>query len=282
MAALTRRQQEEQEKQEIYEGYMNLASIRFSKEPEFNIDAFSKNMQHVYMLCEIDRRENLYTGLFYVLRENKQMITPIDELSYKGLHTIFEEHFPSIVESDKNPNKKLTTSNNITYNNNIKGVRLSNKYLTVHTEGAYPKVKPFEQIGELVSIRKKANESERQEAYNPINTNNTIKKRKRINMLTSNTITSNNIPFLFIEQNSSYNYDVAFNTTIYKSDILSYVNGISNSTINLRVSNIRYNNIIINNTRYEAIYNQTTADEDNYTISNYTLPFEIGIEQLSL
>ena len=94
---------------------------------------------------------------------------------------------------------------------------------------------------------------------------------------TNYTITSNNISVLFIEQNSSYNYDISYNTTIYKSEILSYVNGSPDSTINLRTSTIRYNYIIINNTMYGAIYNQTTSDEDNYTISNYILPFEIGV-----
>uniref|UniRef100_A0A6C0HWN3 Uncharacterized protein n=1 Tax=viral metagenome TaxID=1070528 RepID=A0A6C0HWN3_9ZZZZ len=94
---------------------------------------------------------------------------------------------------------------------------------------------------------------------------------------TNYTITSNNIPVLFIEQNSSYNYDISYNTTVYKSEILSYVNGSPDSTINLRTSTIRYNYIIINNTMYGAIYNQTTGAEDNYTISNYILPFEIGV-----
>ncbi len=90
------------------------------------------------------------------------------------------------------------------------------------------------------------------------------------------TITSNNIPILFIEQNSTYNYDIAYNSTIYKSDILSYVNSSTDSTINLRTSSLRYNYIIINNTMYVAVYNQTINNEDKYTISNYILPFEIG------
>lgn len=92
------------------------------------------------------------------------------------------------------------------------------------------------------------------------------------------TITSNNIPVLFIEENSSYNYDISYNTTIYKSQILSYTNSSPDSTINLRANDNRYNYIIISNIMYEAIYVQTIGDEDEYTISAYTSPFEISVE----
>jgi hypothetical protein len=83
------------------------------------------------------------------------------------------------------------------------------------------------------------------------------------------TITSNNIPILFINENSSYNYDISYNTPIYKSEILSYTNGSPDSTINLRTSTFRYNYIIISNIMYEAIYNQTIGDIDEYIISAY-------------
>ncbi len=91
-------------------------------------------------------------------------------------------------------------------------------------------------------------------------------------------ITSNSIPVLFIEENSSYNYDISYNTIIYKSEILDYINGSPDSTINLRTSSNRYNYIIISNIMYEAIYNQTVGEEDEYTITNYGNPFEIGQE----
>ena len=186
MAAVALRRQNETTKQQIYERHMNQASNHFSKQVEFDINKFSEKMREIYLLYMAERRENSTESYsFYVMRNsNRPMVTFIDDLSYEGLHTIFEEHFPSIFKSD--PYRKLNNIpdvksplNYIKYVESMKGFQLSNKYLHHITNGAYSVLKKFEETGTLVSARRAAL--------------NTSKKRQHNTITDKNTITHNNI-----------------------------------------------------------------------------------------
>lgn len=80
------------------------------------------------------------------------------------------------------------------------------------------------------------------------------------------TITANNIPILFIKENSIFNYTIGYNTEIYKEEVLLYVDAGLYSVIYLRINPLRYNYIILNNNIYFLVYQQTLAQIPGYEI----------------
>lgn len=94
--------------QQIYEYYMNYASVVFSTYDdydEFNIEILSNYMQQLYKNQIIAQQKMLVKG-YYKLRP-EGLYTFISDIGYSNLSDIFFNSLDSILESNSNTNKLL-------------------------------------------------------------------------------------------------------------------------------------------------------------------------------
>ena len=93
--------------QEIYEIFMNYASFKISTFAKFNIKELSIFMKGLYINYTteqqtINSKRTIIEG-YYELRDSPDalLITPIDEIAYKGLSMIFDSKINSMLNSNK-------------------------------------------------------------------------------------------------------------------------------------------------------------------------------------
>ena len=92
--------------QEIYEISMNSASFKISTLAEFNIKEISIYMKELYIKYTTKQQTINSTRIiegYYELRDSPDalLITPIDEIAYKGLSMIFDSKINSMLNSNK-------------------------------------------------------------------------------------------------------------------------------------------------------------------------------------
>jgi len=92
--------------QEIYEISMNSASFKISTLAEFNIKEISIYMKELYIKYTTKQQTINSTRIiegYYELRDSPDalLITPIDEIEYKGLSMIFDSKINSMLNSNK-------------------------------------------------------------------------------------------------------------------------------------------------------------------------------------
>ena len=91
--------------QQIYEYYMNYASVVFSNYDNFKIEQLSNVMKNIYKQ-QINAQERMLVKEYYELRP-KGLYTFISDIGYSNLSDIFFNSLDSILESNSNTNKLL-------------------------------------------------------------------------------------------------------------------------------------------------------------------------------